>query len=466
VLARLRNLSRTLTASPFPHRSWEEAQRVSLLLRMLFYGSAISPIILTLHYVTGTYVPVISYEADMFIASLSWAGLYLLARTRYPRIALYASSLLTILILLSAYLHGNSWALFYFVPALVATAFMVPPLPVALIASGYLGMTLWLSKGSDAFPIAPLIILVTASIALIISQHLQKSYTAYQQELASYDHHFRKLLQENYNGLLILHNEKIESADHRFATLVRTSLERLQGAHIRKFLAYDFSNAPEADKETVETLLKLSDGSILHVEVLRTWLQDGRQLLAIRDITPRKEIEAELRFQALHDEVTGLPNRRHLMRILPLYYQNRQPFAHASLLFIDVDDFKKVNDSAGHSAGDALLKIVAKRLQRAVRRGDFVARYAGDEFVVIANIPSGETSHLLERIRNNLHKPYTIENQEFHLTVSIGVVPDVLEFKNYEELIRQADQAMYQAKRAGKARIVYISSRRQIHIDR
>jgi hypothetical protein len=149
---------------------------------MLFYGSALSPIILTLHYVTGTYVPVISYEADMFIASLSWAGLYLLARTRYPRIAFYASSLLTILILLSAYLHGNSWALFYFVPALVATAFMVPPLPVALIASGYLGMTLWLSKGSDAFPIAPLIILVTASIALIISQHLQKSYTAYQQE--------------------------------------------------------------------------------------------------------------------------------------------------------------------------------------------------------------------------------------------------------------------------------------------
>jgi hypothetical protein len=167
VLARLRNLSRTLTASPFPHRSWEEAQRVSLLLRMLFYGSAISPIILTLHYVTGTYVPVISYEADMFIVSLSWAGLYLLARTRYPRIALYASSLLTILILLSAYLHGNSWALFYFVPALVATAFMVPPLPVALIASGYLGMTLWFSKGSDAFPIAPLIILVTASIALM-----------------------------------------------------------------------------------------------------------------------------------------------------------------------------------------------------------------------------------------------------------------------------------------------------------
>jgi diguanylate cyclase (GGDEF)-like protein len=190
------------------------------------------------------------------------------------------------------------------------------------------------------------------------------------------------------------------------------------------------SNAPEADKETVETLLKLSDGSILHVEVLRTWLQDGRQLLAIRDITPRKEIEAELRFQALHDEVTGLPNRRHLMRILPLYYQNRQPFAHASLLFIDIDDFKKVNDSAGHSAGDALLKIVAKRLQRAIRSGDFVARYAGDEFVVIANIPLGETSHLLEHIRKNLHKPYTIENQEFHLTVSIGVVPDVLEFKN------------------------------------
>jgi len=86
--------------------------------------------------------------------------------------------------------------------------------------------------------------------------------------------------------------------------------------------------------------------------------------------------------------------------------------------------------------------------------------------VVIANIPSGETSHLLERIRNNLHKPYTIENQEFHLTVSIGVVPDVLEFKNYEELIRQADQAMYQAKRAGKARIVYLSSKRHINAQR
>ncbi len=433
---------------------------------MLFYGSALSPTILTLHYVTGTYAPIISYKADMFIVSLSWASLYLVARTRYSRIALHASSLLTFLIVLSAYLNGNSWAFFYFIPALVATAFLVPPPAVALIACGYLGTTIWFTKGSEVFPITPLIILMTASIALMISQHLQKSYTAYQQELASYDHHFRKLLQENYNGLLILHNEKIESADHRFAALVRTSLERLQGAHIRKFLAYDFSSTPDADKETVETLLNLGDGSILHVEVLRTWLQDGRQLLAIRDITPRKEIEAELRFQALHDEVTGLPNRRHLMRILPLYYQNRQPFVHASLLFIDIDDFKKINDSAGHSAGDALLKIVAKRLQRSIRSGDFVARYAGDEFVVIANIPLGETSHLLERIRKNLHKPYIIENHEFRLTVSIGVVPDVLEFKDHEELIRQADQAMYQAKRAGKARIVYISSKHHITVER
>ncbi len=409
----------------------------------------------------------LSYEADILISSLSWAGIYLLARTRYQRIALYISFFLPILIISSAYMHGNFWAPFYFVPPLVATAFLVPPVEVALIAAVQLGTTIWLSKNFDGLPTIPLIILVTASLTLLISKHLQASYTAYQRELSSYDKHFRKLLQENYDGLLILHNGEIESADHRFASLTRTSPEKLRGQNIRNFLAYDFfSSEPPTKGESVETLLKTSDGSIIHVEVLRTWLQDGRQFLVVRDITPRKEKEEELRYQAFHDEITELPNRRYLMRMLPLYYQNRQPFMHASLLFIDVDDFKKINDSAGHSAGDALLRIVAKRLQRTVRNGDFVARYAGDEFVVIANIPYGETTNLVERIRKNLQSPYTIENQKINLTVSIGVVADVLDFEDPEDLIRHADEAMYQAKRAGKARIVYISSKRRINAQR
>ncbi len=461
----LRNLYRTLCTPSLLYRSWEEAQRVSLLLQLLLFASVFSPVIISLHYIAGNYIPVISYKADMLISSLSWAGIYLLARTCYQRIALYISFLLPILFISSAYLRGNFWALFYFVPPLVATAFLVPPVKVALIAAVQLGTTIWLSKNFDGLP-AILMTLVTASLTLLISKHLQASYTAYQEELSIYDKHFRKLLQENYDGLLILHNGEIESADHRFASLIRISPEKLRGQNIRKFLAYDFSSAHSTKGESVETLLKTSDGSIIYVEVLQTWLQDGRQFLVVRDITPRKEKEEELRHQAFHDEVTELPNRRYLMRMLPLYYQNRQPFTHASLLFIDIDDFKKINDSAGHAAGDALLRIVAKRLQRTVRNGDFVARYAGDEFVVIANIPYGETTNLAERIRKNLQNPYTIDDQKINLTVSIGVVADALDFEDPEDLIRRADEAMYQAKRAGKARIVYISSKRDANVQR
>lgn len=444
----------------------EEREQASLLLKLCLFAIVATPFIAFLHVASGNAVPLtISYRIDILLFLTIWIALYLLARTRYYRIAMYASVVFPTVTILSIYFAGNRWSLFYFVPILALEAFLLPPFQLGVLGAGYLLLVVLLPQDTGnpfAFPTLAIILFTTYMVSLIAAWHVQSSRGAYHRELVTYDRYFRMLLQETY-GLVILREGKIESADHHFANLVNMPVRELAGRDIHEFLGYDFGKTIREDieqegGENIETLLRRRDGRVLHVEVLRTsLLQDERELLAVRDITLSKEREAELRRQALYDDLTGLPNRRYLLQVLPLYYQRSDPLVHAALLFIDLDGFKKVNDTAGHVAGDALLKMVAERLRSAVRAEDFVARYAGDEFVVIYNIPRGETVNLIERIRSRLNGPYVIEGKEFHLTVSIGVVRDLSDFPNVEELIRHADAMMYKAKNAGKAQVVYAS---------
>lgn len=443
--------------------SLDQRGQASLLLKLLWFAIFVTPFILLLHFfVAGSTLPIISYSVDATLAIAFWIVLYLLARTRYYRIALYATIVFSIGLIISSYFAGNRWSLFYFAPILALGAFLFSPFEMLAMGVGSLIVMTFLLRIGDTplFSTLAVALFVTWVTALIIAQHMRSFRDAYYQELATYDRYFRMLLQGAY-GLVILHAGKIESADHHFASLVKVPARKLIGRDIQEFLGCDFGNTSQEKieqegEESIGTLLRRSDGHVLYVEVLRTSLfQDGRELLAVRDITASKEREAELRRQALYDDLTDLPNRRYLLQTLPLYYQRSHPLIRAALLFIDLDGFKQVNDTFGHAAGDALLKMVAERLRKAVRAEDFVARYAGDEFVVIYNIPAGETVSLIERIRSRLHGPYVIEGQEFHLTVSIGVVRDISDFPNVEELLRHADAMMYQAKNAGKAQVVY-----------
>lgn len=156
---------------------------------------------------------------------------------------------------------------------------------------------------------------------------------------------------------------------------------------------------------------------------------------------------------ALHDALTGLPNRRLLMDRLGLAiaHVSRNNFSMA-VIYLDLDDFKQVNDTMGHDSGDILLGMVATRLVQAVRKEDTVARLSGDEFVIVLwdLNHNNDVSKLLAKLTRTVSEPYSIKGREVRITSSIGVSIYPLHGDKVEVLMERADTAMYEAKRAGK----------------
>lgn len=174
------------------------------------------------------------------------------------------------------------------------------------------------------------------------------------------------------------------------------------------------------------------------------------------DITERKRVEEQLLHNSLHDRLTGLPNRALLMNRLAqsLDYAKRHKDYHFSLLFLDLDRFKNINDSLGHLVGDELLIEIARRLRRCIRTTDTVARLGGDEFVVLLDDikETGVAGQMAERIQEELCLPFELSGHELYVSASIGIVMGDAAYAEPADLLRDADTAMYKAKRGGKAR--------------
>lgn len=181
----------------------------------------------------------------------------------------------------------------------------------------------------------------------------------------------------------------------------------------------------------------------------------------LTDITTRKVAEDELQQLAFYDALTGLPNRRLLLdRMHRAVAASARTRRHCALMFIDLDNFKLLNDSLGHDTGDLMLKIVAQRLAISVREGDTVARLGGDEFLVmLENLSENpqEAAALAEVIGNKMlaaiNKPFQLAGLEYDMTASIGVTTFTDHRYTVPELQKQADIAMYQAKLAGRNRL-------------
>lgn len=174
------------------------------------------------------------------------------------------------------------------------------------------------------------------------------------------------------------------------------------------------------------------------------------------DITIRKQIEEELSHRALHDELTGLPNRAlFLDRLAMVFERTRRPEDRsAAVLFLDIDHFKLVNDSLGHVSGDELLKAFALRLKHCLRSGDTVARFGGDEFAILVDriLTDDEATLIAERIRLALQKPFSIQGLEIFTSASIGIAFLTSQYQSVDDLLRDVDVAMYHAKYNGRAR--------------
>jgi diguanylate cyclase (GGDEF)-like protein/PAS domain S-box-containing protein len=168
----------------------------------------------------------------------------------------------------------------------------------------------------------------------------------------------------------------------------------------------------------------------------------------------RKRAEDQISFLAHHDALTGLPNRSLLKdRLTQAMLQTQRHNPWVSVVFVDLDNFKTVNDSLGHTAGDALLKVIARRMVDCVKPTDTVVRLGGDEFVILLvdQLESPDAvSAILERIRVAITRPVPIEGQVFHITCSMGVATFPNDGLDAETLLRNADAAMYKAKDAGR----------------
>ena len=260
---------------------------------------------------------------------------------------------------------------------------------------------------------------------------------------------------------------------------VNQALTEILGYSEEEFLAMDFQAITLSDDLGL-TLIKVHElltGKIANCQMEQRYLhKTGRTvwtswsvstvsdtkstqpnlIFQIQDITGKKVAEEKLQRDATHDALTGLPNRAFFMERLDSALEKvHQINAYkASILFIDLDRFKYVNDSLGHLIGDQLLKHIAARLAECMRPSDIVARLGGDEFTILVEgkYDISEVIRIAERIQQKFSMPFDLRGHEVYSSASIGILHASEKHESSEDMMRDADTAMYQAKRAGKAR--------------
>jgi len=259
-------------------------------------------------------------------------------------------------------------------------------------------------------------------------------------------------------------------------TFVSPQIEQLLGYTAEEWIAdpglWARSIHPD-DRERVLREEGPAPGAVDYRMVTRTgearWVRDDATLMVTHgptepywagtliDVTRAYQIEDELRHRAHHDALTRLPNRSLLLDRLAnaLDRSRRKPFD-VGLIFVDLDDFKDVNDDLGHAAGDALLVAVGERLREAIRPGDTAARLGGDEFALLVDeVDRQELGLVADRVIRALDVPITIGTRQLHVTGSVGVAISMGAGTDPERMLRDADTAMYVAKREGKRRWVF-----------
>ena len=215
----------------------------------------------------------------------------------------------------------------------------------------------------------------------------------------------------------------------------------------------------ETELPFVEEKLRRLDGKEVYVEVAAVpFVYEGEAAVQVvaRDISRRKEIEERLIHDAFHDALTGLPNRVLFAEHLKLAVERaKRPKRYLfAVLFLDLDRFKNINDSLGHTVGDQLLIGIARRLEDCLRHIDTVARLGGDEFAVLLDgiEDSSDAVRVAERLQKALRQPLNLGGHEVFTSASIGIALSSTGYEQPEEVVRDADTAMYRAKALGKAR--------------
>ena len=263
------------------------------------------------------------------------------------------------------------------------------------------------------------------------------------------------------------HMANLVEGNLALAQVLRTDLDELIGKSLFELVKESqheelrqlLRELPGEAKLSIETEREFEDSDTAHQELVLIPLFDDQKLFDgffcfMKDITQRKELEEKIYYQAFHDNLTGLPNRLQFNdRISQAVSRANKAGTRVGVMFIDLDNFKYVNDSLGHNAGDELLCIVARRLSMSVRPGDIVARMGGDEFTILLEgiKTDDEVIQIAERTVRSMKHPVKIEQRDLFVTFSVGIAITDMETRSANQLLRNADTAMYQAKLRGKA---------------
>jgi len=323
--------------------------------------------------------------------------------------------------------------------------------------------------GSVATVVLEALILALAFLWFALAR--TRAADASRRALAESEARFRSLVQNASDVVMVLSpDQRIEYVTPSVLGLVGLDADTVQGRRIAgmvntqdRTVLLAFLHEIEGDhsggSRSVEFRIKHDDGRWITVEALATRPRDGSDLgliLTMRDTTERKKFEEQLTHQAFHDALTGLPNRALFHDRLGHALTRRSDDASTvAILFLDLDDFKTVNDSLGHEAGDEILVEVADRLQRCLRSSDTPARLGGDEFAVLLEGISdiSEAVEAGQRIIAALERPLRLRGREITTTASIGISLGLPHISDAQELLRDADTAMYAAKGRGRGSI-------------
>ncbi|MEH7304810.1 sensor domain-containing protein [Neobacillus drentensis] len=280
---------------------------------------------------------------------------------------------------------------------------------------------------------------------------------------------YRSLVEMSPDIIAVVCQEKIEYMNEAGWKLVGASgSEEVIGESAMKFASLNIIHLikskfkrPNHDRLRFEFQVKRLDGETIDVEMAATSIiYEGRFAVQVvgRDITERKKAEKTIQYMAFYDSLTGLPNRNqfrnHLNEVLTKQLEQVQ-----AVLFLDLDRFKIINDTKGHTVGDLILQKVAHRLAATVNSAGMVSRQGGDEFIILLeNTDKERASYIAQQILSEFSKPLEVNEQEFFVTPSIGISLYPADGEDVETLIKNSDTAMYQAKERGKNNFQFYSS--------
>ena len=290
-------------------------------------------------------------------------------------------------------------------------------------------------------------------------------------------------------ALVRLDDGRIVDTNESFAEMIDRPISEIVGQPIHRLTHEDDTAAAAsqraqlelglADTYTLEQRYRRSDGIYVWARTRVSVTDDDDRTLAIthiEDITEQRRTAELLTYAATHDELTTLPNRGALVERLDGLLANAQP-GQVAVLFIDLDNFKVVNDSLGHRVGDELLRVIAHRFRGVIRDGDRLARFGGDEFVMFIDRvavggddrPTGafvDPAAVADRLRRSVMEPIVIDGHELVVTASIGFAVNADDNLTANDLLRDADAAMYRAKEAGRDRVeAFTAATRRVSVD-